>query len=147
MQSINNPAGTAAESTVSVEQQNAQQEAQQQMQQLKNQADQQLLQLMLEQKSRLNDMVQHLKGSETGETSAFQSNTKMVQNLPLQDLPQQQEPNVPLAEVSKLQADNLNHLDIIMNRIQHTLNAKHPEPDGAEELKGESADESFQPDF
>lgn len=145
MKPISDPVNTlAAPMASNADQKSAQQQVTQEVLQLKQQADQQLLQLMLQQKSRLNDMVQQLRGHtpDTTRSDKPQNQQNLVQNLPSNDTPlsTQEEPVVPLAQVSKLQADNLGHLDIIMNRIQQTLQSRHSESDAA------TADSNGEPD-
>ena len=130
-------------------------EAKEQVQALKHNADDMLLQLMLDQKSKLNDMVQQLRAPQntsrtSKETNATSQNTKdvpkndsspdtLVQNLPPSSQAtsqvEREQQNIPLDQVAQLQQDNLNHLDTIVARINETMKSSLSLPSSGEVLK------------
>jgi hypothetical protein len=112
-------------------------EAEQQVMQLRQNADDMLLQLMLEQKAKLNSMIQQLKSAPEGtQPSLSTSSQSEKQNQPsfssneATDAPL--ESKVPLDEVSHLQNKNLVHLDTIVSRINDTMNSGSPQTTNAE---------------
>ncbi|BFT29943.1 hypothetical protein D210916BOD24_11190 [Alteromonas sp. D210916BOD_24] len=102
-------------------------EARQQVTLLCKNADNLLLQLMQEQKAKLNDMLQHLKSSpESPRATTSQSpsqNTNQPGTTSKNESYVPPEPTVPIDEITHLQNQNLVQLDTIISRINATMNS------------------------
>ena len=108
-------------------------EARQQVSQLRDDANNMLMQLMLEQKAKLNEMVQQLQNPEKQESpeskAPLAQNAQEATSNPKTDpvAPESveevkpPEANVPLGDVAKLQQNNMVHLDAVIDRINATM--------------------------
>lgn len=105
-------------------------EARQQVSQLKDDANNMLMQLMLEQKAKLNEMVQQLQNpNKSGEVTLAESQVASTE-VETESLSRESveavtppEANVPLGDVAKLQESNMVHLDVVIDRINATMDS------------------------
>ncbi len=135
-------------------------EAKQQVQQLRTDADNMLMQLMLDQKAKLDEMVQQLQNpneSQTknttikdvgGNNAAEEQPSSEGKNDVLADPIEPPEANVPLDDISKLQEGNMAHLDVVIDRINATMKSSMKVPTPSDTLnQGENTNGSVNTDI
>jgi len=107
-------------------------EASQQANQLRVDSSNMLKQLMLEQKAKLQEMVQQLQNQSNNMNSATAADKQILSTKDsnaVHHTNKDVESKIPLDEVTRLQQSNMVHIDILLKNIHATMKSNMNEPD------------------